>query len=230
MKPLVIIPARGGSKGVPRKNIKLLNNKPLIGYTIEAAKQIFSDEVICVSTDDKEIKEIVENLGLAVPFLRPHELSSDSSGSYEVLVHALDEYLKNDYAADTIILLQPTSPFRTAEHIKQAIELYKKNEDCEMVVSVKETNSNPYYVHFEESEEGFLKKLMNSNYIRRQDCPKVYEFNGAIYIIDVAALKQKKMTEFTRVVKYQMDDASSHDIDTIFDWQFAEFLVEQKEK
>lgn len=227
MKPLVIIPARGGSKGVPRKNIKLLNSKPLIAYTIDAALGCFSPEVVCVSTDDLEIKEVVENLGLAVPFLRPEKLASDSAGSYEVLIHALNEYEKNGYEADTIILLQPTSPFRTAEHLKEALELYKQQIDCEMVVSVKETISNPYYVHFEESEKGYLKKLLNSNYTRRQDCPKVFEFNGAIYIISVKALKQKKLNEFTRIVKYEMDDASSHDIDTMFDWHFAEFLVKQ---
>lgn len=228
MRPLVVIPARGGSKGVPRKNIKLLKGKPLIAYSIEAAMGVFSKDVICVSTDDEEIREVVESLGLKVPFLRPQELASDSAGSYEVLLHALNEYSKNGYEADTIILLQPTSPFRTAGHLKEAIDLYNLNQDCEMVVSVKETSSNPYYVHFKESEHGFLQKLLPSNYTRRQDCPIIYEFNGGIYIINVEALKQKKINEFTKIVKYQMDDASSHDIDSMFDWHFAEFLVEQQ--
>ena len=230
MKPLIIIPARGGSKGVPRKNIKLLNGKPLIGYTIEAAKQLFSDTVICVSTDDVEIKGIVESLGLAVPFIRPQELASDTAATQEVLLYALEYYSKQGYDADTIILLQPTSPFRKAEHIRQAIELYQQNSDCEMVVSVKEASSNPYYVHFEESEEGYLKKLLQSKFTRRQDCPKVYELNGAVYIIKVAALKEKKISDFTKIVKYQMDDATSHDIDTMFDWHFAEFLVNQQKQ
>jgi N-acylneuraminate cytidylyltransferase len=225
MKPLIIIPARGGSKGVPRKNIRLLNNKPLIGYTIEAALNIFSDAVVCVSTDDVEIKDVVENLGLTVPFIRPQELASDTAATQEVLLHALEYYSKQGYDADTIILLQPTSPFRTCEHIKQAIHLFEQAQDCEMVVSVKEASSNPYYVHFKESEGGYLKKLLQSKFTRRQDCPKVYELNGAIYIITAEALKQKNMNEFTRIVKYEMDDASSHDIDTMFDWQFAEFLV-----
>jgi N-acylneuraminate cytidylyltransferase len=229
MKPLIIIPARGGSKGVPRKNIKLLNNRPLIGYTIEAALNIFSDAVVCVSTDDVEIKGVVENLGLTVPFIRPQELSSDTAATQEVLLHALEFYSKQGYEADTIILLQVTSPFRTAEHIKQAIDLFEQAQDCEMVVSVKETSSNPYYVHFEESKEGYLVKLLKNSFVRRQDCPTVYELNGAIYIIKAEVLKEKKMNEFTKIVKYEMNQTASHDIDTMLDWQFAEFLVKQQE-
>jgi CMP-N,N'-diacetyllegionaminic acid synthase len=107
MKPLIIIPARGGSKGVPRKNIKLLNGIPLIHYTIKAAQQIFENSFICVSTDDIEIKEVAELTSLYVPFLRPKELASDTSGSYDVLLHAIDYYENKGYEADTLILLQP---------------------------------------------------------------------------------------------------------------------------
>ena len=153
MKPLVTIPARGGSKGIPGKNIKELNGKPLIQYTIEAAREIFSDEVICVSTDDIKIKEVVESMGLFVPFIRPPELATDTTGTYEVLLHAIQYYEKNGYQPDTLILLQPTSPFRTATHIKEAIKLYTPG--VQMVVSVKETKSNPYYVLFEEDEKGY---------------------------------------------------------------------------
>jgi N-acylneuraminate cytidylyltransferase len=142
MKPLIIIPARGGSKGVPRKNIKLLNGKPLIHYTIEAAQNIFSNNIICVSTDDEEIKEVAEQTGLTVPFIRPAELATDQAGTREVLLHAVYYYETIDYFADTIILLQPTSPFRNSTQIKEALKLY--TEDCDMVVSVKETKSNPY--------------------------------------------------------------------------------------
>ena len=116
MKHLVVIPARGGSKGVPRKNIKLLAGKPLIQYTIEAARALFADDIICVSTDDIEIKEVVESLGLQVPFLRPNDLASDTAGTYEVLLHALNHYETTGYYPDTLILLQATSPFRTVTH------------------------------------------------------------------------------------------------------------------
>lgn len=223
MIPLVIIPARGGSKGVPRKNIKQLNGKPLIQYTIDAARAVFPDEVICVSTDDLEIKSVVESLGLKVPFLRPEELAIDTAGTYEVLLHAIAFYEAKGYHADTIILLQPTSPFRTAEHLKNALQLYLPNS--EMLASVKETHVNPYFVLREENTEGWLVKSKEGNFTRRQDCPKVYELNGAIYIINVAAMKNRHIMYFERVSKYLMDEYSSHDIDNQLDWIMAETIV-----
>lgn len=225
MKPLVVIPARGGSKGIPRKNIKLLGGKSLIQWTIEAALEIFPDEVICVSTDDKEIKSKAEQTGLTVPFLRPKELATDKAGSYEVLLHAVSFYEQQGYYPDTLILLQPTSPFRTAKHIKEAIDLY--TEDLDMIVSVKETKANPYYVLREEDENGFLKKSKESEATRRQDVPKVWELNGAIYIINIKALKSKSLSEFTKVKKYVMDEISSHDIDTMLDWNVAEGIINE---
>lgn len=225
MKPLIIIPARGGSKGVPRKNIKLLNGVPLIHYTIKVAQQLFNDSIICISTDDEEIKQVAEDIGIKTPFLRPKELATDTSGTYEVLLHAIDIYEKKGYKADTLIVLQPTSPFRTSLQIQEAIKLF--SEKIDMVVSVKETKSNPYYNLFEEDNRGFLKKSKESNYIRRQDCPKVWEYNGAIYIINIDALKKKTISSFEKIIKYEMDEFSSHDIDTALDWKVAELMVEQ---
>jgi len=227
MKPLIVIPARGGSKGVPRKNIKVLGDKPLIQYTIDAAKGVFDDEFICVSTDDFEIKSVVEQLGLKVPFLRPNELASDTAGTYEVLLHAISYYESKGYFPDTLILLQPTSPFRTSAHIKEALKLY--HESIEMVVSVKETKANPYYILFEEDRNGYLKKTKEANFTRRQDCPKVWEYNGAIYIINVKALKASAISQFTKVCKFEMDETSSHDIDTLLDWRIAEIIINDKE-
>ncbi|WP_445715184.1 acylneuraminate cytidylyltransferase family protein [Flavobacterium sp.] len=224
MKPLVVIPARGGSKGVPRKNIKVLGDKSLIQYTIDAAKGVFKDDFICVSTDDIEIKSVVENLGLKVPFLRPSELAVDTSGTYEVLLHAISYYESEGYFPDTLILLQPTSPFRTSKHIQAALDLYQ--EELDMVVSVKETKSNPYYILFEEDSNGYLKKSKEANFTRRQDCPKVWEYNGAIYIINVNALKAKTISQFTKVRKFVMDETASHDIDTLFDWKIAEIILQ----
>jgi N-acylneuraminate cytidylyltransferase len=152
MKPLVVIPARGGSKGVPGKNIKILGDKPLIQYSIEAAREVFSDEVICISTDNLKIKQVVESLQLNVPFLRPSELAEDTIGTYEVLLHAVDYYESISYFPDTIILLQATSPFRTGNHIKEALLLF--DDKCEMVVSVKAAKSNPYYLLYEENSNG----------------------------------------------------------------------------
>ena len=227
MKPLIVIPARGGSKGVPRKNIKVLGDKPLIQYTIDAAKGVFDDEFICVSTDDFEIKSVVEQLGLKVPFLRPNELASDTAGTYEVLLHAISYYESKGYFPDTLILLQPTSPFRTSAHIKEALKLY--HESIDMVVSVKETKANPYYILFEEDSNGYLKKTKEANFTGRQDCPKVWEYNGAIYIINVRALKASAISQFTKVCKFEMDETSSHDIDTLLDWRIAEIIINDKE-
>lgn len=225
MKPLIIIPARGGSKGVPRKNIKLLNGVPLIHYTIKVAQQLFDNSIICVSTDDEQIKQIAEKKGIKIPFLRPKELASDTSGSYEVLLHAIDFYEKKGYKADTLILLQPTSPFRTSSQVVEAIKLF--SEKVDMVVAVKEAKTSPYYNLFEEDNKGFLKKSKESNYIRRQDCPKVWEYNGAIYVINIDALKKKTINSFEKIIKYEMDEFSSHDIDTALDWKMAELMVVQ---
>lgn len=223
MKPLVIIPARGGSKGIPGKNIKDLNGKPLIQYTLDAARGVFQDKEICVSTDSTEIKTVVEKTGLAVPFLRPEDLATDVASTYDVLVHALSYYEKNNYFPDIVVFLQVTSPFRTDEHIREALALYDSGYD--MLVSVKETKSNPYYVLFEENEEGWLRKSKKGNFTRRQDCPKVWEYNGAIYLINPNSLKKSNHLDFRKVVKYEMDEFSSHDIDTEFDWKMAEFMM-----
>lgn len=227
MKILVIIPARGGSKGIPHKNIKPLNGKPLIHYTIDEAREIVDDEDICVSTDDPEIIKCVEDYGLKVPFVRPAELATDTAGTYEVLLHALDFYEKQGKHYDVVLLMQNTSPFRTAEHVKYALKLY--TPDVDMVVSVKECAANPYYCVFEENKDGYLHVCKgDGNIFRRQDAPKVYEYNGAIYIMNAEKLKTTHMHKMQKRVKYVMDDRSSFDLDTMWDWQMAEMMIKQK--
>lgn len=224
MNPLIIIPARGGSKGIPGKNIKDLNGKPLIQYTIDSAREIFEDDKICVSTDAADIKKVAEDLGLTVPFTRPEKLATDKANTYNVLLHALQFYEKNLYVPDVVVLLQATSPFRNAQHISEAMNMYTR--DCDMVVSVTETKANPYYVLFEENEDGWLEKSKNGNFTRRQDCPKVWEYNGAIYVINPKKLKKKNHLTFKKVKKYVMDEESSLDVDTPMDWLLAERLME----
>ena len=226
MKYLVVIPARGGSKGIPRKNIKPFDGKPLIYYAIDTARAVCKDEDICVSTDDAEIISVVEEYGLKVPFVRPAELATDTAGTHEVLLHALDFYEKKGNHYDALVLLQNTSPFRTAEHLKEALKLY--TPDVDMVVSVKECAANPYYCVFEENSEGFLHVSKGDGTIfRRQDAPKVYEYNGAIYIINPESLKKQHMHQFKKRVKYVMDDMSSFDLDTITDWKIAEMIKKE---
>ena len=223
---LVIIPARGGSKGIPRKNIKLLNGKPLIYYTVEAARGIFKDSQICVSTDDKEIVDLVENIGLKIPFIRPVELASDTATTHDVLLHALNFYKESGISVDTILLLQPTSPLRTSTHIRDALSIYNSKE-CDMVVSVKETKSNPYFVLYEENEQGILVKSKKGGYQRRQDAPKVWEYNGAIYVINVESLLKNTIDKFERIYKFVMEEQCSIDIDTDLDWKICEFLIQK---
>lgn len=226
MRFLIVIPARGGSKGIPRKNIKPFDGKPLIYYTIDCARAITSDDDICVSTDDDEIIQVVENYGLKVPFKRPAELATDTAGTYEVLLHALDFYESMGNQYDALILLQNTSPFRTAEHLKKAIRLY--TPDVDMVVSVKECAANPYYCVFEEDDEGYLHVCKgDGNVFRRQDAPKVFEYNGAIYIMNVQTLKTTHMHKMKKKMKYVMDEMSSFDLDTMTDWKIAEMIKKE---
>lgn len=226
MKILVIIPARGGSKGIPHKNIKPLNGKPLIHYTIDEAREIVNDEDICVSTDDPEIIRCVEDYGLKVPFVRPEELATDTAGTYEVLLHALNFYEKQGRHYDAVLLLQNTSPFRKSGQIKEALKLY--NDKVDMVVSVKECAANPYYCVFEENADGYLHVCKgDGNIFRRQDAPKVYEYNGAIYIINTESLKHQHMHQFKKRIKYVMDEISSFDLDTMIDWKIAEMIKKE---
>jgi CMP-N,N'-diacetyllegionaminic acid synthase len=223
---LFIIPARGGSKGIHQKNIKPLNGKPLIYYSIDAARKATDDQHICVSTDDDEFIHLVEAYGLKVPFKRPAEFSTDTSSSEEVIKHALNYYKSIGVLYKNIVLLQPTSPLRNGKHIKEALNSY--SDDLDMVVSVKETNSNPYYVLFEENDAGFLEKSKKGTFTRRQDCPKVWEYNGAIYVINTSSLEKKTIGTFTKVKKYEMDKFSSIDIDDVIDWKFTEFIMQQE--
>ena len=221
---LVVIPARGNSKGLLNKNIKLLNGKPLIYYTIEAARDVFKDFQICVSTDSKKIKSVVEKTGLTIPFLRPSNLAEDNSSQREVILHAIEYYEKEkDFEIDYIVLLQPTSPLRSSRDIINALKLYSKNID--MIASVKETTSNPYYVLFEEDKKKFLKKVKKSNFVTRQSCPKVWELNGAIYIINKKSIVNSEMNKFKKKKKYVMNNYSSIDIDNILDFKIAELLI-----
>ena len=227
MKTLVIIPARGGSRGIPGKNIKPLNGKPLICYAIDAARNVVADEDICITTDDDSIIKVVEEYGIKVPFKRPGYLATDKSGSYEVLLHALDFYEAKGNSYDAIVLLQPTSPFRNGKHVVEAMSLY--SQDVDMVVSVKPSDANPYYDCYEDDENGFLAiSKGDESYTRRQDCPPVYEYNGAIYVINPISLKKANLSEFTKKVKYVMDSVHSVDLDTLLDWIIAETIINNK--
>ena len=183
MRPLVIIPARGGSKGIPHKNIKELGGKPLICYAIDAARKFTTDDNICVSTDDDAIIKVVEDYGLKVLFKRPEYLATDNAGTNGVLLHALDFYEQKGNHYDMVVLLQATSPFRRAEDVIEAAKLY--DDSIDMITSVMLAKCNPYYDGFEDNAEGFLTISKGNGTIgRRQDAPHVWQQNGAVYVIN----------------------------------------------
>lgn len=226
MRVLAIIPARGGSKGLPGKNIRPLLGKPLIGYSIDQARAIVADADICVTTDSAEIVAEVEKYGLSVPFLRPAELATDTTTTNDVLVHALDFYQQQGREYDAILLLQPTSPLRTTEQIREALTLYTAKPGIDMVVSVKESHAAAVITH--ENNEGWLVPTLNTHSGPRQQMSPYYEYNGAIYVINAVSLQSKGMPNFTQRLKYVMSEETSYDIDTLLDWRIVECLMSQR--
>ncbi len=232
---LYIIPARGGSKGIPGKNIKELGGVPLVCRTISQARALTTDEHICLTTDSPQIRAVAEAHGLHVPFLRPAELATDQSPTRDALLHAVEFYTSQGRRYDTIVLLQPTSPFRTPGQIAEAVALYRRltteGKKPDMVVSVKPAAANPYYDIFEADETGTLHVSKGSGTItRRQDAPQVWQYNGAIYVINTESLQREPMGAFARKIPYVMDAASSADLDTIEDWNAAERRISANNK
>lgn len=219
---LFVITARGGSKGLPGKNIKDLCGKPLIAYSIDVARAFTDDENICVSTDSEEIKQVVEKYGLKVPFLRPDYLATDTATSDNVLIHAV-HYYHEQFGKNykKLILLQPTSPLRTADDVDGAIKLY--HDDIDMVVSVMKSHAPA--VLCQDDEEGYVQLTYNKKALGRQQLPEMYEFNGAVYVMSVDALLEKKMAGFTKKVKYVMSKEHSIDIDDIYDFLQVEAIM-----
>ena len=220
MKILFLIPARGGSKGLPGKNIKELNKKALINHSVDFARNFSDDSNICVSTDSAEIIKCVENNNLKVHFKRPTQLASDTASTMEVINHAINYYKSKGKLYDVLILLQPTTPFRRIDDLTNMINLW--NNKLDLLVSVKESHDSPYFNMFEENRKGFLEKSKKSEITRRQDAPKVYAFNGSIYIYNVNSIKKNQII---RIKKYVMNNPIySIDIDTEFDFTVAETL------
>jgi CMP-N,N'-diacetyllegionaminic acid synthase len=224
MKILGIIPARGGSKGVPRKNIKRIADKPLINYTIEAALNSNLDKVI-ISTDDDEIANFAIEAGAEVPFKRPHNLASDTAKSIDVAIHALLEMERiSGEKYDAIMLLQPTTPFRNTEDINNAISILESNAEADSVISVVDVLAHhPARMKFLKDgtllDPPFCEAYENQN---RQELEPMYIRNGAIYLT-------KRATILNNSYKGKcckaliMPDSRSVNIDTINDFEFAEW-------
>lgn len=227
---LAIIPARGGSKRLPRKNILKLAGKPLIAWTIEAALNVkYFDEII-VSTDDKKIAEISRNYGAIIPFLRPAHLATDTIKTVDVVVSVINYYKeKQNRVFDCIVVLQPTSPLRDTEDIENAIELFMR-EKANAVISVCETEHPPLWANTlpeNLSMNNFLKdEIIN---VRSQDLETYYRINGAVYIIRTdILLKEQRFFPEEKSYAYVMRQNKSIDIDTETDFNLAEILINKK--
>lgn len=229
MRVLCIIPARGGSKGVRGKNIRLLGNKPLIAHTIESCitSQLFDD--VIVSSEDSEIISIAEEFGIKVPFLRPKSLADDNSTSDDVILHAISEMKKLGFEYDIVVLRDCTVPFIDKVDMSGMLELLKKF-DCDAVFGAIKAHPNPYFGMMESDENGFLKpsKTCEKEITRRQDSPIVFDVDGMFAININHFLKTKKISS-GKILPYELTKEHGHMIDFEFDFKVAELLLRNKE-
>lgn len=222
MKPkvLAIIPARGGSKGVPRKNIRNLAGKPLIAWTIEEAKKSKYITRLILSSENEDIIKIAKQYECEVPFVRPIDLAQDDTPGIDPILHAIQQCPGYDY----VLSLQPTSPFRSVEDIDNCIE-YTINQQAKFCVSVTEAEQSPYWMYT--IENGKMKPVIEQDALvtRRQDLPNVYVLNGALYVARVDDLKEKKTFLTEETISFIMSNENSLDIDTVLDFEISEYLM-----
>lgn len=222
---LGVILARGGSKGVPRKNVRDLAGKPLVAWTIEAGHESKYLDRLILSSDDEEIMRVAEEHGCEVPFQRPSELAQDDTSSMDALLHALDQIPEYDY----VVLLQPTSPLRTADDIDATIAQCHK-DDPPVSVTVTESGKPPEWMYKLEEQTDRLLPVLDSDKQphRRQEAKTTYVLNGAVYAARVSWLKTMKsfLTDETRATI--MPRSRSVDIDTELDLQWCNFLIEKR--
>lgn len=228
-KVLALIPARGGSKRLPRKNVLPLCGKPLIAWTIEAALQSQYVDRVIVSTDCDEIATVCRKSGAEVPFVRPSELAEDTSSTNDVILHALDA--TPDLETDIVVILQPTSPLRTAQHIDESLELLV-DKNAKGIVSVSQCEHSPLWANTlpENGQMGtFIKSKIFGK--RSQDLPNYYRLNGAIYTFTKESLLSTCGIFYSNdVYAFKMDRGCSVDIDNELDFQVAEVIVKASRK
>jgi len=227
MKNIAMIPARSGSKGLKDKNIRLLNGKPLIAYSIEAALESGIFDEVMVSTDSERYAEIARKYGAEVPFLRSEELASDTATSRDVILDVLNRYEAGGKIFDTFALLQPTSPLRTAEDIVNAYDIFTQKKAC-AVVGVTEMEHSPLLcgtLPDDGSMVGFIKPEAKDK--PRQTLDTYYRINGAMYIASIKYYREWGDFYRERCYAYVMRREVSVDIDCEMDFQMAEFLMKK---
>ena len=225
MKPICFIGARGGSKGVPRKNIRDLGGKPLISHTIESAlnSNIFSH--VIVSTEDKQIAKIAKQYGAEVPFIRPKKLAISSASMADVMIHAITELESLGYDFDIFVNRDCTVPFIQILDIKKAIQLLKEKK-CDLVVSVYRQHLNPYFNMMELGSNGFLKmsKTNGKRPVGRQSAPIVYQLNG-LWVYDKKQILKYKKSLLPKTLPYEIPSETGFMIDTEMEFKIAELIV-----
>ena len=222
MNLFALIPARGGSKGIPRKNIKLIAGKPLIVWTIEAALRSSLLSAVVVSTDDPEIADVARRAGAQVPFMRPVELAQDQTPGLDPVLHALDQLPQ----FDSVLLLQPTSPLRTTDDIDACLQLALAH-NAPSVVSVSEADTHPYWTYRVTGDQALRRFVDAEPIARRQDLPTAYALNGALYFAEVNWLRSSGSLVGVETLAYVMARDRSVDLDTPLDWKFAELLLKE---
>ena len=229
---LAIIPARGGSKGVPGKNIKEIEGKPLIAYTIEAALKSEAIDRVIVTTDSREIAEVAKKYGAEVPFLRPAYLAEDTSRAQDVYIHA-SEFMRDNEGMDVskFMVLLPTVPFRTEHHIDEAVNLFNES-GAETLISVTKVETPPSWM-VNKDHRGFITNCgfdADSASGNRQGNLEHYVPNGAIYILDYDLLKSKSTYYCDKTIGYEMSRNDSIDIDTMEDFEYAVYMMSKRKK
>jgi len=230
-KVLAIIPARGGSKGLPNKNIRTLHGKPLIVWSIDEGKKSKYIDKLIVSTDSKKIATVAKRYGAEVPFMRPKELALDTSATMDVLFHALDFFKKKGEIYDYIVLLEPTSPLRTVEDINIALERLANHKSAKAMVGVAKLESGHPEFNVKINKNGFIKPFLGGDLIickRRQDLDGIYFFEGTIYISDVNTLKNKKTFYHEKTMAYPVERYKSFEVDEGIDLVIIEAIMKFK--
>jgi len=224
-RTIALILARGGSKGIPRKNIQVVGGKPLIAWTIEAARASRWVQRVILSTDDEEIAEIARAFGCEVPFLRPAELAQDDSTSFEACAHALRYLEKEGECPDYLVILQPTSPLRLAADIDGAVELISTRR-APALMGVCEATPHPYLAR-RILEDGTLRDFYSAPETekRRQEHPPAYYVNGAVYVVEPATLLATGTFQPPGTLAFPMPPERSLDIDTLWDLSLADVIL-----
>nr|WP_317331743.1 acylneuraminate cytidylyltransferase family protein [uncultured Romboutsia sp.] len=225
-KVLAIIPARSGSKGIIDKNIINLNGKPLIAYSIDASLGSKYIDKVVVTTDCEEIANVAREYGAEVPFLRPHDLASDTAKTIDVVIHCIEEMKKLGEEYDYMVLLQPTQPLRQSWHIDEAIELILEKSE-EALVSISKVKDHPILMRTIDKNGHAVNLLEGSSTKRRQDFQDFYKVNGAIYINKINENLHNETSLNDNKLVYIMDKKYDVDIDEMLDLQIAEILISE---